>query len=250
MFFLVLKKWFYECWDNLLVLLLSNLLFVILLTVGAALFASTISIGIILPFIGLGFMAILGIYSLVVSSYLAASAWEHSVSVKDILVLLKKHWRSGLLGGLIMAIFFILLWVAVPFYGTMSSVVASLAVGILFWGAFLWFISIQYYAPLRVQMGNRFAKLLKKCFLLSLDNLLFSIALFFCAMVFLGISIFTIFLFPGPAGILHLWQVGLKLRLYKYDSSDTTPDWDTLLQEEKEKLGHRTLRGFIFPWKD
>ena len=59
-------------------------------------------------------------------------------------------------------------------------------------------------------------------------------------------------------GALLLWyNVALKLRMYKYEYLEKNPNakrkdipWETLLAEEKEYLGKRTLKGFIFPWKD
>ena len=49
----------------------------------------------------------------------------------------------------------------------------------------------------------------------------------------------------------------MKLRLYKYDYLEENPDakrndipWDALLIDERERVGKRTLRGMIFPWKE
>jgi hypothetical protein len=76
-------------------------------------------------------------------------------------------------------------------------------------------------------------------------------------LVVLVLSGFAAFLFPGPAGLLLFLDEGLRLRLIKYDWLEANPDadrrnvpWDTLLIDEREKTGSRSLRGLIFPWKD
>ena len=45
--------------------------------------------------------------------------------------------------------------------------------------------------------------------------------------------------------------------MYKYDWLEANPEanrkkipWDALLMDDKERVGKRTLRGMIFPWKE
>jgi hypothetical protein len=55
-----------------------------------------------------------------------------------------------------------------------------------------------------------------------------------------------------------IWlQAGFKLRLLKYDYLENDSDanrkripWDALLIDERERVGKRSLRGMIFPWKE
>jgi hypothetical protein len=62
---------------------------------------------------------------------------------------------------------------------------------------------------------------------------------------------------PGVGGLLLGQSVALKLLMYKYDWLEENPEgdrkhvpWDELLYEERESVGHRSLKGMIFPWKD
>ena len=64
-------------------------------------------------------------------------------------------------------------------------------------------------------------------------------------------------MFPGPVGVLLYLDEALRLRLLKYDYLEANPEadrkkipWDALLIDEREKTGDRTLKNFIFPWKD
>jgi hypothetical protein len=65
------------------------------------------------------------------------------------------------------------------------------------------------------------------------------------------------FLAPGPAGLLLFHDEALRLRLLKYDWIEANPNenrrkvpWDALLIDERDKTGTRSLKNFIFPWKD
>ncbi|HVP19812.1 MAG TPA: hypothetical protein VMU36_12520, partial [Spirochaetia bacterium] len=89
------------------------------------------------------------------------------------------------------------------------------------------------------------------------DNPGFSIGLAICALIVAGVSVFTAFLLPGFATVLLWWNVAAKLRLYKYDWLEQNPGadrrrvpWDALLVEDRERVGKRTLRGMIFPWRE
>jgi hypothetical protein len=70
-------------------------------------------------------------------------------------------------------------------------------------------------------------------------------------------SLFTALLLPGISSILLFWNTAFKLRLYKYDWLEQNPGsnkksipWDALLVEDRERVGKRTLKGMIFPWKE
>ena len=66
---------------------------------------------------------------------------------------------------------------------------------------------------------------------------------------------------PSLAGISINKANALRLRLYKYDYLEKHPElttkrdrkeipWDELIQEDRDTLGPRKLRSFLFPWKD
>ena len=121
----------------------------------------------------------------------------------------------------------------------------------------IFLIACQYFFPIYFGLDKRFTKILKKMFLIFFDNPLFSIGLVLVNIILSIASFFTALMVPGSASMSLLISVGLKLRLYKYDYLEENPDdiskkipWDTLLVEDKEKIGKRTLKGMIFPWKE
>ena len=79
--------------------------------------------------------------------------------------------------------------------------------------------------------------------------------------VLLTASTVLVFLMPSFTGITLAQINALRLRLYKYDWIEQHPEltsrkdqknipWKALLQQDKETLGPRNIRSFIFPWKD
>ena len=80
-------------------------------------------------------------------------------------------------------------------------------------------------------------------------------------LILLAFSVLFIGFFPSIAGILIANTNALRLRLYKYDYLEEHPElttkkerrqipWEDLIYEDRETLGPRKLKSFIFPWKD
>jgi hypothetical protein len=118
-------------------------------------------------------------------------------------------------------------------------------------------LSAQYFFPIQSRLDRKFRKIFRKTFLVFFDNPGFSIGLLICALIVVTISAFTALLLPGLATVLLWWNVAFKLRLYKYDWIEQNPGanrrkvpWDALLVADRERVGKRTLRGMIFPWKE
>ena len=62
---------------------------------------------------------------------------------------------------------------------------------------------------------------------------------------------------PGVSGISLSQQVAMKLLMFKYDFLEEHPNtpkkqlpWEELLFDERERVGKRTFKGMIFPWKE
>lgn len=70
-------------------------------------------------------------------------------------------------------------------------------------------------------------------------------------------SCLTALLMPGLSSVLLARQGALRILMKKYDYLEEEPEanrrkipWDALLVEERELVGHRSLKGMIFPWKE
>ena len=154
-------------------------------------------------------------------------------------------------------IIYVVLTVVIPFYAAMASLLGLILSAILIWVVIFAFLSFQFYFPVYSRLGMNLIKSFKKCMLISLDNTGMAIFLLIHNTLALLISIIFVFMFPGPAGVLLYLDEALRLRLLKYDYLEAHPEanrkkipWDALLIDEREKTGNRTLRNFIFPWKD
>ncbi|MDR2480253.1 MAG: hypothetical protein LBD48_13220, partial [Treponema sp.] len=199
--------------------------------------------------------------------YLAAAALSvRTVSdyggfgLGDFLKNIQNGWPAGLiLGGAILALA-AMAWIIIPFYIELKSMTGLLLAAVIFWTLTLTMLSIQWFFAIRARLDSKPVKIIKKCFIIFFDNSGFSLFCFLHNAVLLVISALTAFLIPGPAGILLYLDEALRLRLLKYDWLEANPGetavrrrtipWDAILIEEREKTGTRSLRSFIFPWKD
>jgi uncharacterized membrane protein YesL len=168
----------------------------------------------------------------------------------------KESWANSLLGAVVLLAYLLIASVAFPFYAGRGWL-GWLAMGLLFWVTVAALLSSQYFLPIQARLDRKFRKIVRKSFLLLFDNTIFSIGLAIVALVIFAISAFTAFLLPGIATIFLWWSAALKLRLYKYDWLEENPGanrrkipWDALLIDDRERVGKRTLKGMIFPWKE
>jgi hypothetical protein len=251
------KKAFFDGWDNLFTLVLLNLGFILL-----------ISLGVLVPGIA-GSPEWIGVATAVAALAAGAVWWSTcvfalnavadfgSIGFADVLAALKKGWAPGLQLAVIGAAAAGAFAVGIPFYLSKGGAFGVFAAGLLFWFAVILVLSLQYYVPLRARLGGGLRKNLRKCIILFFDNPLFSFFLFSYNVLSLVLSVFLAFLLPGFAGVALASDVALRLRMHKYDWIEAHPDgnrrripWDELLAEDRELVGTRTLKGMIFPWKE
>jgi hypothetical protein len=256
MFGFLIKKAFFDMWDNLIRVVILNLGFILIFAVLVyfpLLFQSIPVLFYISLAVG---MSLLFVYSGMISVMVSKIADYAKPEFRDTLGYLKETYPTSLLFALVNLALVFLFSVAFPVYGQIRSFVGPLASSFLFWILVFWVLAVQYFFPVQSRLDKKFGKILKKMFLIFLDNPLFSVGLLIGAAATLAISVFTALLLPGIASILLWWNVALKLRVYKYDYLEEHPGdrknipWDALLVEDRERVGKRTLKGMIFPWKE
>lgn len=253
-----IKKAFFDGWDNFISLILFN--------VGTAVF------------LGLGYGAfsllrrnpILGVIALLVW-FIAAHLYVGTLSFfeKDFafykrpgIAEFKAAFKASLGHALLLSLadFIILVTglLVIPFYFGMSSFFGTVIGAVLVWILIITLVSLNYYLPVASQLNDRPYKSLKKSFIIALDNPLFSFFLGFYTFISALLSVATALLIPGLSGILLSHQDACKLLMFKYDYLEkeeitgrrTRIPWIALLIDEKEKVGHRSIKGMIFPWKE
>jgi len=255
----LIKKTIYDLWDNMIRIVALNLGFFVCTVI--------LLLPVLLPNIfGSNLLVIVfAVFgTLICSIYLATAAFTiKSISdygtftFKDFLENLKIAWPAGIAMFLFLFIIYIVLSIVIPFYASMSSIVGLMLSALLVWIVIFALLSFQFYLAVYARLGANLTKSFKKCMLISLDNTGMAIFLLIHNILALLISVIFIFMFPGPAGILLYLDEALRLRLLKYDYLEANPEadrkkipWDALLIDEREKTGNRTLKNFIFPWKD
>ncbi|MFP3042489.1 hypothetical protein LQZ19_11800 [Treponema primitia] len=257
MFGFLIKKSFYDLWDNIFKVVLVNLVFLAFLTALILILPLLESV----PLLALVFLGLSMLWCFV---YLAAAALTlkavsdyRSFGLADFFKSLKAAWPAGLLLGIIFFLGFHLVTLGIPFYFNLGSFTGLLLGSFLFWTLLIGILALQFYFPIRSRLDTKFAKIIKKCFLILFDNSFFCIMSGIISLVILALSLPLFLLLPGPGGILLFLDEALRIRLLKYDWLEANPGadrrkipWDVLLVDEREKTGNRTLKSLIFPWKD
>ncbi len=252
-----IKKVFFDAWDNLITIVLFNIGF-------AAIIAGASYIAFLFEPAGVGYFItviisvfIYNIYAGAVSGYVGDLVQYKSTELKSFPVYIKKIWKSAVVISIISIFQIAALFIGFPFYFSVGGLPGLVGLVTIFWISVFWWMAVQYFFPATYQLEGGIKKQLKKSFLLLLDNTFFSIFLGIYSLIVFGLSIFTALLIPGITVILLAHQAALKLRLYKYDYLQENNDasrrnipWNALLFKEKEKIGTRTLKGMIFPWKE
>ena len=257
----LIKKTFYDLWDNLFKIVVLNLGF----------FACS-AIPIFIPRLGALFiesavleiiLTVIGIFCCTV--YLSAAAITiksisdySTFTFREFIQSFKKSWPAGFVMGFIVILLFLVVTVIIPFYLSMEPPIAGLALAaVIFWTAVFTILSFQFLFTVTARLSPNLVKAAKKCLLIAFDNTALSFFMVINNIIAIVISVFFAFMFPGPVGALLYLDEVLRLRLLKYDWLEANPGenrrripWDALLIDERERTGTRTFRNFIFPWKD
>jgi hypothetical protein len=255
MFGFLVKKTFYDFWDNLFKIALVNLGFLVL--AGAGILFSLLSVSLPLLSIGIAALCLLCccVYLAAASLCFKALSDYGSFGFADFFHNLKAVWSAGLLLGALCAPVCFLAALGIPFYFSLGSFTGLLLGCFLFWTMVIAALALQFYLPVRARLDARPGKTLKKCFLIFFDNTLFCILSGAASLAILALSLPLFMLLPGPGGLLLFLDEALRIRLLKYDWLEANPGrrkipWETLLEDEREKTGNRSIKGLIFPWKD
>jgi hypothetical protein len=252
----LIKKTFFDLWDHLFVIALLNLGFIAsasipillapALSFNTALFMIVLFAGIVWCFI----------YAAAVTRCLMKFSDYSRFDFGDFLRSIKPAIPAGVSGGILVFFLFLLITMVIPFYLNFESILGILLSALIFWTLVIGVLSLQFFITIAARLDPRILKAFKKSFLIFFDNTGFCVFSFFHNLLLLVVSALTAFLIPGPAGILLYLDEALRLRLMKYDWLEAHPGegrripWDALLIDERDKTGTRSLKNFIFPWKD
>lgn len=255
-----IKKNFFDGWDNMINIIISNLVMlgVLSIFIFSAHYVVDYSLSISFLLIALGFIAIT-IFTFAFGKSAKDIADFKVVPIKSYFKEIPHVIKDAILFSLIIGLLFLLLYVAIPFYVSLSNTVGLLLAALVLWLVIISFLALQWFLPLRSLMGNNFMKCLKKSFMLFFDNPMFSIFLLFYNAVLCLLSIPVFLIVPSFAGITLSSVNAVRLRLNKYDYIENHPElskkqrkhlpWKEILKDDIEAVGNRSIKSFIFPGK-
>ncbi|MFW5738341.1 MAG: hypothetical protein ACOCYX_05460, partial [Spirochaetota bacterium] len=237
---------------------LMNLGFIVLLTIPLLLPSVLVDLSV---YAALASQVIGGLLAFIYAGTISMAARDianyERPEFRKVIEYFRETWKSSLVHGLIWAAVVLIVVVGFPVYANMGNLLGLAAIIFLFWALVIWTLASQFYFPVRAQLDTKIGKIIRKSFIIFFDNTFFAIVAGVGSLLIIAGSVFTALLIPGIAGLLIWHQVGLKLRLLKYDYLEENPEanrrkipWDALLIDERERVGKRTLRGMIFPWKE
>ncbi|MFW5743042.1 MAG: hypothetical protein ACOCWX_00145 [Spirochaetota bacterium] len=258
MLMFMVKKAFFDMWDHFLGVVLMNLGFIVLLTIPLLLPSVLVDLSV---YAALASQVIGGLLAFIYAGTISMAARDianyERPEFRKVIEYFRETWKSSLVHGLIWAAVVLIVVVGFPVYANMGNLLGLAAIIFLFWALVIWTLASQFYFPVRAQLDTKIGKIIRKSFIIFFDNTFFAIVAGVGSLLIIAGSVFTALLIPGIAGLLIWHQVGLKLRLLKYDYLEENPEanrrkipWDALLIDERERVGKRTLRGMIFPWKE
>jgi hypothetical protein len=253
----LIRKTFFDMWDNLFRIMLMNIGFIAITAYFIIVVPLTVQVPVLFWFARFLGIAMFFVYLGAVSRATSDIADYKQPGFSDFLSSLKETYPGSLLIALCVFAFVFVISTAFSFYGNLQSMAGPLAVAFLFWVTVVLILAGQFFFPIQARLDRKLRKIVKKSFLVLLDNTVFSLVVFAVTIVIFVISVFIMLIIPGISSILLFWNVALKLRLYKYDYLEQHPTenrrkipWDALLVNDRERVGKRTLKGMIFPWKE
>ena len=262
MFGFIIKKNFFDGWDNLLSVVLFNVIFLfagiglVMLNALASKYTILTVVSFIFTFI------VLSILIFAYSDTAAHIANFDGVRLVDYFKAIPGVLKDAILFGVMNAVVIMVSTFSIRYYFMEMQSLAGVALGAaILWIVVFYFLAIQWFIPIRGLMHNDFKKCLKKCFIILFDNTGFTLAMSLYNLIQIAISVVCIGFFPSMTGILIGNTNALRILLYKYDYLEEHPElktkkerrqipWEELIFEDRQMMGKRTLRGMLFPWKD
>jgi len=262
MFGFILKKNFCDGWDNLISVIMANLVF--LFTGIGLVFVNYFAArsGILALLAILLSSVVLSIVIFAYSDTAAHIANFDGIRLLDFFKQIPGALKDGALFGLMNAAVFLISSFSIRYYIVEAGNLLGFALGCaIFWVDFFYLLAMQWFIPIRGLMHNNFKKCFKKSFIILFDNTGFSLLMAVYNLILLALSVVCIGFFPSMTGILIANTNAMRVLLYKYDYLEEHPElktkkerrqipWDDLLMEDRNILGPRPIRSFIFPWKD
>ncbi|MBP5520078.1 MAG: hypothetical protein J6X84_05815 [Treponema sp.] len=263
MFGFIIKKNFCDGWDNLLSVVICNVIF-LFSGIGLVMLISLASVSTLLTILAIVFSFVfLSILTFAYSDTAAHIANFDGIRHADYFRAIPGVLKDACLFGLLNSAVTLISSFSIKYYFTQmgQSLLGYMLGFAIVWIDIFYILAMQWFIPIRGLMHNDFKKCFKKCFIILFDNTGFTVAMAFYNLIQLVISVACIGFFPSMTGILIGNTNALRILLYKYDYLEEHPElktkkersripWEDLIYEDRQLVGKRTIKSFLFPWKE
>jgi hypothetical protein len=256
MYGLAIRKTLYDIWDHLFLLIVLNVPFLAILGAPAYILrgkssgtASVLACGVLCMAFLCWWTAVEAMFVKNISDYGQTGPREFAAAIKSSV-------KPAVVLLVCALLFYFAALPAFRFYAKTPTAAGTALAALVFWLVVVITLAMQFFLAGQRRLDAKQAKILKKCFIIFADNGGFSV---FCL---LGSVILSILLVSVPSFALLFTDESLRLRLKKYDWLLERPEidgaggkarknipWKEILAEERDDVGTRGLRDFIFPWK-
>ena len=249
-----IKKAFFDGWDNLIAIALVNIAFLVVVYAGFMAFMTFSSVALVILILTLVILSLLMGAS-------ASAVHNYADYQGDTWAALRQGFVRNIRHSLLFAFFLVIavlnILLIIPFYLSYANAFGIAVSVILLWLEIILCLCLPYYFPLMNRLpADRPMKTMKKCFIIVGDNFGFTLFFLVYNIISAVISVLTMGVLPGIVGMQLAAEDAVKLLMLKYDWLEENPDgdtkhrpWDDRLYDEKEKVGPRSLKNMIFPWK-
>ena len=249
MVLLLIKKTFFDLWDN----LYSMFLFGVATIVVAAFFmAMMVTVGVNSPKFFLAFIG--GIFCLgqliaALFFYTHDIAMNEQVKIRNIVGYIAQTWKVNLVISGIFSTILILTISGVRFYMHAVGPVAVVGTGVLAGTAIIVGLVLLFFYPFYIRSEEGIIDAMKKSAFFISDNPVFVIGVIIGIITICAMSAFSYGIAPGFTAITLWINVCVRIRLYKYEYRKSTKTvsgnipWDDLIKEDLAMYDRRWFVG-------
>ncbi|MBR2281914.1 MAG: hypothetical protein IJ863_04760, partial [Spirochaetales bacterium] len=221
----LVKKGFFDIWDNLLMIVIMNLGYIVpllLILASGALGEFSAALSIIVQILA---VLCFSMYSLGISAVTFGYSRYQKGGFKAFKEAFRYHIGHGFLHFfLCLAIAFLIMFV-MPFYFSIGNLFGIFMGMLMFWLMVVIVLALQYFYPLCFHMEADGAfKTLKKCFIIVADNLGVTVLLLLRTIVDFVLTVLTATMIPGLCGISLIRMDNVRILMKKYDFLEANPD--------------------------
>ena len=253
----LIKKNFFDIWDNLVHTFVLNIVF--MAVIAAYVFCvRNIMDSQIIVFLCVSCVTLF-IICLILMAFAAISyRWVRYDNFEKFSAL--KGFLKNKIGHLVLFYVLVAFIIAcflifIPYYLSLKSYIGIILAVILFWANLFLALSLQYFLPLVYAVEKKPLSVLRDSLKLFLDNKAYSLFTALNSVFVFFVSALTFFMIPGFMGLSVMQGVSVKLLLIRNSYLRRKPiqrrdiDYRDMLEEESANLGKRTIRGMFAPWK-